>query len=1742
MKNLFYSFFAVLYLNFGYSQTTSHTWDVGQNQSLTVNSCTYSNCFNPSPLTTYTVSFSGQYEVFTSPFAGVYSGTQVFTATSGTESCGNLSITFDTCGSGSVNIVSWCGTRTYNFNISEPEPSSWSGSNVYQTPAPGCSGSSIDLYVSNVLPTPPAGSRAASSGQNYDTVWYTGSCGGTQVYTGGVYSISSPSDGAVYYVRLEPVGAGCGSNSGCKTITLNVTNVTAPTGTGDATTICSAGNYNLPTGSCSTGSLVWYDNAGGTGTTYSGTVNPTVSTTYYPFCEDGTCQSSAGPVAVVTVANLSAPTTANSSPSSVCVSGTVNLSGSGCGSGNILRWYTSSNGTTGLLQGGNPTPSATASVGNNTFYAFCYNSSSGCQSPTGNQVTVNINTPPDGPTSSGGNVNFCAGGNVTVTATCASGTVVWYAGGCGTAGIGSGSPFTFTGPGSTQSYYAKCYESSNPSGCQYSVDCDTVTVTPVSDPTSPTGINASVDSGCSGFTTSLSATCITGIVRWYSSPSGTGTGLSNPYTVNSSTTIYPRCYDSSYPSGCQYSAAGLGLDLTVLSNPSAPSAPSYSSVSCNDYNLVGSCVSGTIIWYDNSSMNGSALSNPVTVNQTTTYYAFCDAGSGVDSSCRYSAASSGVSIIPYIYVTGNGGDQPICLGDSLDLSSMRGCSNGTLVWYLNSAGTGTPYTVVSPTSTTVYYPFCEDLPCKSVAGNSISISVNPLPSPPTSLSASPSQVCNPGGSTTLSGNCSSGTLKWYNDADLTSLISGGSSPTVSVSSGNQTFYAVCENVVSCVSSIDSIFINLVDEPTKPSPINATVDSGCAGFVTTLSSTCATGVVRWYTSPTGTGIGESNPYTVNSSITLYARCYDSLNGSACQYSTDVISIDLNVLSNPSAPTGTSYSSVSCNDYNLIGSCSSGSIIWYDNSSMTGSPVTNSVTVNQATTYYAFCDAGSGIDSSCRYSVASPGVSIIPYIYVTGSGGDQSICLGDSLDLSSMRSCSNGTLMWYLNSAGTGTSYSVVSPTSTTIYYPFCEDLPCKSIAGNPLTITIDPLPPAPTGIGSSLPSVCTPGDVVKLLGSCSTGTLKWYRDVALTNLIPGGTNPNDSVKLGNQTFYAVCESASGCLGPIDSVFVPMFNPPSAPTAISATDTIGCPGYLTTLGALCSEGEIRWYTSASGTGVGESNPYTVNSSINLYARCYDSLRPAGCDYSSASSPVNLNVLVAPSMPTSISATPDSGCAPLNVTLSGNCSTGTIEWYTSSSGTGTGISPSQSVSLTTTFYAKCYESSNPSGCDHSIVDSVTVVIDDPGAPNSISTIPGNSQVCSGDNIQLTGSCNTGSLKWFNNPLGTGSPLFTGSPYVINTTAPGNYTVYALCESSGGCLGTSSDSVTYTVNSIPTSPTSPTATPSMICNGSSSLLTASGCTNGVVLWYDNASGTGTPIDTNSATVSPTTNTIYYAYCDINGSCRSVIGSSVTVSVFDSPTDPTNVMATPDSGCAPLSTTLSGNCATGVIEYYITPGGTGGGVGSSPTISSTTTFYAKCYNASNPSGCQYSNSVSVTVNVNTAPVDPVSVSTDKDTICPTESATLTATGCTIFEWYNNPTGTGTPIATNSGTLNVSPSSTSSYYVFCEDNGCLSVGYRSVDVIVDSCQTTSIGDFDEISVKYYPNPFNENISLEIDLLSENKFSVEVLNVQGKVVKVFSNIQSGINSLSIDNLERGVYLFYLKDKNGVVKNSTKLTKQ
>ncbi|MBL0101364.1 MAG: hypothetical protein IPP49_16100 [Saprospiraceae bacterium] len=235
-------------------------------------------------------------------------------------------------------------------------------------------------------------------------------------------------------------------------------------------------------------------------------------------------------------------------------------------------------------------------------------------------------------------------------------------------------------------------------------------------------------------------------------------------------------------------------------------------------------------------------------------------------------------------------------------------------------------------------------------------------------------------------------------------------------------------------------------------------------------------------------------------------------------------------------------------------------------------------------------------------------------------------------------------------------------------------------------------------------------------------------------------------------------------------------------------------------------------------------------------------------------------------------------------------------------------------------------------------------------------------------------------------------------------------------------SDSKAVTVNPLPT----PAITGNtVICNGASTTLTASGGTTYV--WSNGST-------TSVITVSPASTTTYnVTVTDANG-CQASTSVTVTVNPLPTPAITGNtVICNGASTTGPPPGTLT---ASGGTTYVWSNGATTSAITVSPT--STTTYNVTVTDAN---GCQASTSVTVTVN----PL-PTPAITGNIVICHRRGTTLTTSGGTTYVWSNGAT---------TSVITVSPASTTTYNVTVTDaNGCQAS--TSVTVTVNPLPTPAI--------------------------------------------------------------------------------------
>lgn len=553
---------------------------------------------------------------------------------------------------------------------------------------------------------------------------------------------------------------------------------------------------------------------------------------------------------------LTAPTVAVSS-TNICSGTSITLTAT-CDLG-TLTWYNQATGGTAI---GTVSPLVQNPTATTTYSAECTYAANTSDRTVTNEVVVTA-SPSDATGVAVDNTAICTGSSVSLTATCATGTVTWYNQATGGTAIGTGSPLS-QNPTTAITYYASCKNGN----CESSrVGTSQLTII-----TDPTNVSVNSTSICSGSTVSLTATCATGTISWYNQATGgtaigTGSPLSQSPTVT--TTYYAVCSNGT----CETTRVGTS-QVVVVSSPTGVAAGSASICTGASVSLTATCAAGSVNWYNvatggASIGTGSVLSQSPTV--ATTYYAVCS--NGTCESARVATGQVAIVTSPNAVSVSN---TTICKGSSVALTAS--CAVGTLRWYNVSTGgtaigTGSPLNQ-SPTVATTYYVVCTNGTCETARVATSAVSVT---SPTASITADKAAICK-GDSAILTGQCTTLTdvFRW-NTATLTMSNALASSSVRTVKEPG-VYKGVCESVSGCVSAEASVTISagtgcgaqsfIVIAPAKPVI--------CPTKSVTLSASGCTGTVSW-TGGAGTQTGTSNTVTPSVTTTYTATC--SVGGSA-----------------------------------------------------------------------------------------------------------------------------------------------------------------------------------------------------------------------------------------------------------------------------------------------------------------------------------------------------------------------------------------------------------------------------------------------------------------------------------------------------------------------------------------------------------------------------------------------------------------------------------------------------------------------------------------------------------------------------------------------------------------------------------------------------------------------------------------------------------------------------------------------
>jgi hypothetical protein len=430
-----------------------------------------------------------------------------------------------------------------------------------------------------------------------------GTGGPTTFCAGGSVTLTSSSaSGNQWYLDGNPIGGATGqqyvasaggsftvivTTSGCSSaasaatvVTVNPAPATPTITPGGPTTFCTGGNVTL-TSSSATGNQ-WYLNGNPIGGETNQQYVATASGNYTVVVTASGCPSAPSAATTVTVNPVPAtPVITPGGPTTFCAGGSVTLTSSSA-SGN--QWSLDGNpigGATGQQY------VATAS-GNYTVVV----TTTGCSSAASAATAVTVNPAPATPTiTPGGPTTFCAGGNVTLTSSSASGNQ-WSL---------NGSPI---GGATAQQYVATASGSYTvvvtASGCSSTASAATVvTVNPI--PATPIIGTSGPTTFCAGGSVTLTSSTASGN-QWYLNGNPIGGATAQQYVATASGN-YTVAVTTSGCSGAQSAATAVTVNPIPATPTITPGGPTTfcaggsvtltsSSASGNQWSLNGNPIGG----------------------------------------------------------------------------------------------------------------------------------------------------------------------------------------------------------------------------------------------------------------------------------------------------------------------------------------------------------------------------------------------------------------------------------------------------------------------------------------------------------------------------------------------------------------------------------------------------------------------------------------------------------------------------------------------------------------------------------------------------------------------------------------------------------------------------------------------------------------------------------------------------------------------------------------------------------------------------------------------------------------------------------------------------------------------------------------------------------------------------------------------------------------------------------------------
>ncbi len=615
-----------------------------------------------------------------------------------------------------------------------------------------------------------------------------------------------------------------------------------------------------------------------------------------------------------------------------------------------------------------------------------------------------------------------------------------------------------------------------------------------------------------------------------------------------------------------------------------------------------------------------------------------------------------------------------------------------------------------------------------------------------------------------------------------------------------------------------------------------------------------------------------------------------------------------------------------------------------------------------------------------------VNPLPLTTLSESTGSNTICVGDAVTFTAAGAStyqffvdgvavsSIGGNTWTTSTLTTGKVVSVIGYSSTG----------CIKTAPQTFTYTVNQLPNATLTSTDADASICS-GTPVTF--NASGGALYQYFINGISQGAQSSTSTLSTSSLTNGNSVTVEVEFSGCKKVSTPIVFTVLSSPTTTLVSSDLDASICAGTSVTFTA---GGASTYQFFVNGVSQGSSsatNTFTTSSLING-----QTVRVTGtsntCPVSSA---LTFTVLSLPTVPLFSNDPDNTICFGDPITLtSANCST--YELFANNVSQGLAqVSQTFNPSLAAGSNALKVIGTGANGC--STTSSILTVQVNSIPSVTLSSTDIDNTICAGESVTFSGAGSTNYQFFINGiPQGSLSPTAT-----LTTSNLLNGQIISMTGSTLGCAS-NSNTLTFTVNSIPSVSLSSSDANNVFCEGDAVTLTAAGATSYQFLLNNVVQGlTSTTNTYNASTLTAGTYTLqvvgYQNNCSRSASNTLIVNGLPTATLTSNDAD--NII------CSGQNVTYT---STGGSLYLFKIDNVNQGSASPlSTISFSNLVNGNVISVvvSTPEGCLNSASVAP-ITVNTTPTATISSSDVDHQICIGDNVTFSSTGASNYEFFVN--------------------------------------------------------------------------------------------------------------------------------------------